>query len=175
MTFEIEGLDRLDNLLTRLKNYRSDLDSKKHELIKRLAEIGIDTADIHFREAQYDGENDVSMDTPRFTSNNRVVISARGRTVLFIEFGSGIHYQEQHPLADDLGMIRGEYGYGRGKNDTWTYIGDSPGTNGEVIKQTERGFVYKTHGNPPAKAMYNATEAIQAQIIDIASEVFKFD
>ena len=93
----------------------------------------------------------------------------------FIEFGSGVHYVEQHPKASEMGAVRGGYGQNKGLKDTWAYYGD-PGTNGEPAKgkKGEKGLVF-THGNPPARAMYDAGKEMRERIAEIAREVFMND
>ncbi len=64
-------------------------------------------------------------------------VVAVGASVLFIEFGAGVTYPDNHPQAAELGMKRGEYGKGHGKQSSWGYYGD-PGTNG-VVKTKKDG------------------------------------
>ena len=58
-----------------------------------------------------------------------------------------------------------------------TYYGE-PGTNGRVVRtQQKEGEeavdVIRTHGNPPARAMYDAGKAMRERIVEIAREVYK--
>lgn len=156
----------------RLKKYRDGLAGKMHIFLERLAAVGISTAGVRFEHAQYDGVNDVTVDgAPEWLSDTRLAITARGQAVAFIEFGTGVHYVEEHPKAAELGLERGTYGQGKGSRDLWGYYGE-PGTNGKVIRTTERGQVVLTHGNPPARAMYEAGRDMRARISEIAAEVF---
>ncbi len=170
MKIEIQNADRL---IKRLLVYKNSLESKCHRLLDALALIGINTADTEFRTAQYDGDNDVTVNNqPEWIGENKLFLTATGKTVTFIEFGTGVFYPQQHPKAAELGAIRGAYGQGKGSRDTWGYYG-SKGTNGKVIKETEKGTVVLTHGNPPARAMYSAGKDMREQIVKIAREVFK--
>lgn len=172
MKIRVTGADRI---IAKLKAYRMAINDKQHRLLERLAGIGIDVADAKFSTAQYDGENDVVVGSvPEWVGDNKLFITATGQSVTFIEFGTGVHYAEQHPKAMALGFIRGAYGQGKGSQNTWGYYG-SPGTNGKMIKETDKGSVILTHGNPPARAMYDATKEMRNQIVDIAREVFGSD
>lgn len=165
----------VDTVISQLKRYRDNLNKKIHTLLERLADIGIDTADAAFKTAHYDGVNDVVVNAPEWISDTQLVISATGSSVTFIEFGSGVHYSEQHPKAAQVGAIRGEYGKGRGKRDTWGYYGD-PGTNGVINKTVAgKGNLVLTHGNPPSRALYNAGKDMRESIVKIATEVFRND
>ena len=71
-------------------------------------------------------------------------------------------------------MVRGEYGQGKGSQDSWGYYGN-PGTNGRVVKENGKGSLVITHGNPPARAMYDAGKEMREQVRAIAKEVFGND
>ena len=165
----------IDSLIGKLKAYRKSLEDKQHRLLEELAKIGIDVADARFQSAQYDGESDVVVNgVPEWVGDNKLFITATGHSITFIEFGTGVHYAEQHPKANALGFIRGAYGQGKGSRDTWGYYG-SPGTNGKVIKENAKGTLVLTQGNPPARAMYDSAKEMRNQIVDIAREVFSSD
>ena len=165
----------LDSLIGKLRTYQNSLEDKQHRLLEELAKIGIDVASVRFGSAQYDGDNDVVVNkSPEWVGDNKLFITATGQSVTFIEFGTGIHYTEQHPNATALGYVRGAYGQGKGSRDSWGYYG-SPGTNGKVIKESDKGTVILTHGNPPARAMYDSAKEMRNQILDIAREVFGSD
>ena len=162
----------VDTVIAQLKQYRDRLNERIHTMLEQVAAIGVDTADVAFKTAQYDGNNDVVVNAPEWISDTQLIISATGSSVTFIEFGTGVHYAEQHPKAAALGMNRGEYGQGKGKHDTWGYYGD-PGTDGRVVEG--RGGLVLTHGNPPARAMYDAGKEMRESIAEIAREVFAHD
>lgn len=169
MEIKVLGLDRL---MGKLRTYQKSLDSKQKRLLEELAQIGIDIASARFQTAQYDGGNDVVVNkSPEWANDHTLFLIATGDAVTFIEFGTGVHYAEQHPQAAALGAIRGAYGQGKGAQDRWSYYG-SPGTNGQIVTENEKGTVVLTHGNPPARAMYDATKEMRDQIEDVAREVF---
>ncbi|NMP36561.1 MAG: hypothetical protein GX051_00335 [Clostridiales bacterium] len=167
MSVTIKGLDSLTKRIERMTN---SLQSKIPIFLERLAQIGVATAAAKFSMAQYDGTNDVNV-TAHMEGANRIVITAAGEAVLFIEFGSGVIYTEQHPKASEMGAIRGGYGQGKGNQSAWGFYGEA-GTNGQFVKTTDKGDVYVTHGNPPARAMYEADKAIVASVLQIAKEIF---
>lgn len=170
-------LGDLGRAVDEVEQYKAQLREKCRVFLGRLSELGVQTADVRFRNAQYDGTNDVET-LAEWEGDNKVKVIARGRSVTFIEFGAGVYYSEAHPLADSKGAIRGEYGQGKGKHITWGYYGD-PGTNGRVATDKDghpivrdEGPVILTHGNPPARAMYEASKAMREEIKKIAKEVF---
>lgn len=168
MTFKIEGLS---SLIKKIDKIHIEIDRKKKEFLDKLAQVGVETASIIFKTAQYDGINDVEVNS-EWLDDSTIRVVAKGKSVTFIEFGTGITYTEQHPLAVDMGMIRGSYGKGRGKNPKWSYYGD-PGTHGEIVRVDNiKGNVVLTKGNPPAKALYQAGKDIRERILEVAKEVF---
>lgn len=172
MQIRVSGLD---DLISRLKKYRKTLEDKQHRLLEELAKIGIDVATVKFQTARYDGENDVIVNkSPEWIGDNKLFITATGNAVTFIEFGTGVHYAEQHPKGAALGAIRGTYGQGKGSRDSWGYYGN-PGTNGKVVKENDKGTVVLTHGNPPARAMYDSAKEMRSRILSVAKEVFSND
>ena len=161
----------IDAILRQLDNYVNSMQYKQHKVLQKLAEIGIDVATVRFGSAQYDGTNDVTVSQPIWDGDNKVLFSADGDTVAFIEFGTGVHYSEAHPKAVEFGAVRGTYGYGLGRFDSWRYEGD-PGTNGEVIQSGAHAGEVLTHGNPPARAMYEAGKEMRSRISEIIKEVY---
>lgn len=169
-------LGTLDKAVAELERYQKELDKKVRTLMERLAEIGIGEAEVRFGRAIYDGTNDVEVkDSPVWISDNKLVISASGKSITFIEFGAGVHYAtESHPKADEFGFARGGYGHHLGRLDSWRYKGD-PGTNGEVITEGKHKGEVKTHGNPANRVLYDSAKEMREQIQKIAEEVFGDD
>lgn len=168
VSISVRGADRA---AMRIRREWEELPKKCRELLSRLAAAGIDVASARFSAAQYDGLNDVVVRGPEWVGENRMRIAAVGRAVAFIEFGTGVHYAGSHPKAAEFGAVRGGYGYGFGRYDTWRYEGD-PGTNGEVIASGRHAGEVLTHGNPPARAMYETGKSIRDRVRQIAEEVF---
>ena len=156
-----------------LNKQKESIPDKRKEFFERLAEIGIETATLKFSESIYDGDNDVVV-KPYTWQGDKLIIEAEGKSVLFIEFGSGITYSSPaHPLAEDYGYDRGGYGYHLGEFGSWRYKGE-PGTNGIVIGAGKHKGEVFTAGNPANMAMYQAEQDMRQRIADIAREVFRF-
>lgn len=152
-----------DTVIKQLKSYRDGINGKLHTLMERLAAVGITKADMTFRTAEYDGDNDVEVTGPEWIGENVLQIVASGETVLFIEFGSGL-IGDGHPQAAD-------FGYGPGT------FSDNEALGGKGHWDDPKGWYYrhgeKSHGNPPARAMYEAGKEMRLRIREIAAEVFR--
>lgn len=163
----IPAYDSLIRKIEDLENWQSD---RAIVFADRLAQEGMEIASIKFSQAVYDGTNDVSVTVEPRGNNVRAVVATGGAT-LFIEFGTGVTYPDDHPEAGELGMKRGEYGQGHGKQHSWGYYGD-PGTNGVLKEKKNGGFVVITHGNPANMPMYETVKELQDRLMKIAKEVF---
>ena len=152
--------ESINSAIKEVQEYKAWVLRKESELRTKLAERGAEVARITFTGAKYDGDNDV---TVRVDSTGSVaVIYAEGSAVAFIEFGSGAKYGYGHPYA-------GEHGVGPG-----TY---SDGPEGKGHWKNPDGWYYehgkKSHGNPPAMAMFNAVQTMLGELTTIAREVFR--
>jgi len=150
----------INTAIQELERIKKNIRDKSAVLTRRLAEIGLEQAQILFTGAMYDGVNDVECEVVQ--TDNGYMVVAKGQAVCFIEFGSGVFYNgtDAYPgkrPPDVVGI--GQYGLGQGKKKGWVYR-DEAG---------ERQF---TRGNPPAAAMFNASERMRSQVTQICREVF---
>ena len=160
----------IDTLLREIESYTVWLKERSQVLLDRLAQAGFEVASARFAKAAYDGTNDASVSLETRSEGVRAVVAV-GASVLFIEFGTGVTYPDNHPQAAELSMKRGEYGKGHGKQSSWGYYGD-PGTNGVLKEKKNGGFVVITHGNPANMPMYETVKELQDRLTEIAKEVF---
>lgn len=160
----------IDTLLREIESYTVWLKERSQVLLDRLAQAGFEVASARFAKAVYDGTNDASVSMETRSEGVRAVVAV-GASVLFIEFGTGVTYPDNHPQAAELGMKRGEYGKGHGKQSSWGYYGD-PGTNGVVKMKKDGSTVVITHGNPANMPMYETVKELEAMLPDLVKEVF---
>lgn len=156
-----------DTLIRQIEAYRNSIEGRLERLLERLATIGATEARIRFTRAMYAGDNDVEV-TVEPVSKSCYQIVASGKAVLFIEFGTGVSNPE-HPQSGEFGFSHGTYGQGKGMNPNgWVYVGEQ-GNAGQTLREG----VYRTRGNPPARAMYDSAKEIQGEVLRIAREVFR--
>lgn len=160
----------IDTLLREIESYTVWLKERSQVLLDRLAQAGFEIASARFAKAAYDGTNDASVSMETRSEGVRAVVAV-GASVLFIEFGTGVTYPDNHPQAAELGMKRGEYGQGHGKQSSWGYYGD-PGTNGVVKMKKNGSTVVITHGNPANMPMYETVKELEAMLPELVKEVF---
>nr|DAR40326.1 MAG TPA: hypothetical protein [Caudoviricetes sp.] len=151
----------LTNAVRELKKYQKWVREKTDLLAEKLAVIGASEASIRFARAQYDGEKQAEISVEPIENGWKIV--ARGDSVFFIEFGAGVYFNgaEPYPEPRPEGVSNiGEYGQGKGKQNTWGYYGP----DGELVL---------THGTPAAMPMYHASREMEQEILRIAREVFR--
>ena len=147
-----------------IQEYKTTLKQKTQEFARALAQKGIDVATIRFANAQYAGDNDVTVEHDPVQTPNGFAIVAYGKAVAFIEFGAGVvHTAYGGELPDGVGE-HGTYGKGNGQHKRWYYYGES-GNAGTPVKQVDgKGQLNYTSGNEPAMAMWGAVEEMASQV-----------
>lgn len=147
-----------------IQEYKTTLNKKAQEFARALAQKGIDVATIRFANAQYAGDNDVTVELDPVQTSNGFAIVAHGKAVAFIEFGTGVsHSAYGGELPDGVGE-HGTYGKGNGQHKRWYYYGES-GNAGTPVKQVDgKGQLNYTSGNEPAMAMWGAVEEMASQV-----------
>ena len=147
-----------------IQEYKTTLSQKAQEFAKALAQKGIDVATVRFANAQYAGDNDVTVEHDPVQTPNGFAIVAHGKAVAFIEFGTGVmHSAYGGELPDGVGE-HGTYGKENGKHKRWYYYGES-GNAGTPVKEVDgKGQLNYTSGNDAAMAMWGAVEEMASQV-----------
>ena len=144
------GIKDLQNWL---REYDKFLQTKSEELCKRLADMGATKAEVNFLSAYYDGDEDHKIDViPQGDLCYKV--KASGKTVLFVEFGTGL-IGYGHPEVQNMGP--GTYpgkGHWHDPNGWWYAHGQH------------------SHGNPPNMPMYNTVKELEMELERVVKEVF---
>ena len=145
-----------------IQEYKTTLNKKAQEFAKALADKGLDVAKVRFANAQYAGSNDVSCHVEQ--NGAACSIIAEGKSVAFIEFGTGVmHSAYGGELPDGVGE-HGTYGKENGKRKRWYYYGES-GNAGTPVKEVDgKGQLNYTSGNDVAMAMWGAVEEMASQV-----------
>ena len=147
-----------------IQEYKTTLNKKAREFAKALARKGIDVATVRFANAQYAGDNDVTVEHDPVKTPNGFAIVAHGKAVAFIEFGTGVmHSAYGGELPNGVGE-HGTYGKENGKHKRWYYYGES-GNAGTPVKEVDgKGQLNYTSGNDAAMAMWGAVEEMASQV-----------
>ena len=145
-----------------IQEYKTTLNKKAQEFAKALADKGLDVAKVRFANAEYAGSNDVSCRVEQ--NGNICTIIAEGKSVAFIEFGTGAHHNGYGGQLPPGVGAHGSYGKGHGAQRRWYYYGEA-GNDGTPVKQVDgKGQLNYTSGNEPAMAMWGAVEEMASQV-----------
>lgn len=142
----------IEYLRARFDDAQKSLNQMTDELCRRLAEMGLEKARVHFFNVTYDGTNDVNVSMEK--RDGGYAVMANGQAVLFIEFGSGL-IGFGHPELHGMG----------------------PGTYpGKGHWNDPNGWYYahgkKSHGNPPNMPMYTTVKELEQEMERMVKEVF---
>lgn len=147
-----------------IQEYKTTLNKKAQEFAKALAQKGIDVATVRFANAQYAGDNDVTVEHDPVQTPNGFAIVAHGKAVAFIEFGTGVMHSAYGGELPDGVSEHGTYGKGNGQHKRWYYYGET-GNAGTPVKEVDgKGQLNYTSGNEPAMAMWGAVEEMASQV-----------
>ena len=147
--------------IKQLERYEKDFRKREEEFVRRLVEIGVSVAETGFSLADYDGENDVLIAETQ--NGPRAAVIAYGKTVGFIEFGTGVKFREYDSSTTEFTPPpHGSYGKGKGANPHGWYYTAQEGAHGR-----------HTYGNQPAEAMLTARDVMVERVVRVAKEVFK--
>lgn len=157
----VSGLERI---IKELEDYKQSLNDKITLLVEKLADIGIPVIETKIAQAQGDSDKSHSTEinvvsTPEST---RATLVLKGEDILFIEFPTGIYYNNgvNHPKAAEFGYGVGTYGKGRGLNPGyWWYKSDD-------------GKAHFSIGTECTMPMYSASLEIIRNIELVVNEVF---
>ena len=149
----------LEKSIKELEDYKKTFGLKVQKYVDKMVKLGEAEARANFNTAKYDGTEVVRVNSRAYKKMG--TITASGDSVLFLEFGTGITYPNDHPEP----II----GYHRG---SW-----SEGPQGKGHWKDPKGWFYthdkRSYGNPANKCMYNAKKKMEAQAFKVAKEVFK--
>jgi hypothetical protein len=145
-----------------IQEYKTTLNKKARALAFRLSWLGLEVAKVRFANAEYAGSNDVKCHINQ--KDKTCTIVAEGKSVAFIEFGTGAHHNGYGgELPPGVGA-HGSYGQGKGAGKRWYYYGD-PGNAGTYVDTVPgKGQLNYTSGNDAAMAMWGAVEEMASQV-----------
>ena len=150
----------LNRVLKDVEDRTQAIKDKTTEMVRQTTELGEKEASANFSRADYDGTNDVRVTSRVYKKTGTV--TAKGTKTLFIEFGTGIIFPNDHPEATGLNVEHGSWSEGPEGKGHWDDI------NGWFFKHGQHSY-----GNPANRCMYNAKKEVERNAQKIARRVFK--
>ena len=151
-----------DAAIKEIKAYKKWAKEKVNELCRRLAEIGLQVAQVYFVPGAWNGGDDVSLSVEQV--RNGFILKASGESVCFMEFGAGM----TAGLGYDTSVITPPVPI---EPKSWS---KTHGT-GEFANSKQGYWHYKKIRYSeivPQMGMYHATKEITERVEEIAQEVF---
>ena len=160
---DILSVNSIDAAIEALKKKKQDIDRGTRAFVEQMHAAGVDEAKQVYRDALVAGRRDVrikeSMNLHRLRDGYTARVRAIGKTVLMIEFGTGIRYQNAYQLRH--GYYAGQYGKGHGANPGgWFYKGRPGGNPPPDTRRTSDGRGSWTYGSPANRFMYFSRRAL---------------
>ena len=162
----------IQDTINHLQNYKNELQAKCDAFVARCASAGEEVALHAINESPIGNSITFKANTTSENMGCKAILFATGEvkkvdgrepfhTVLAVEFGAGIHYNNiPNPKANDFGFGVGTYpGQIHAFEDGWYYLG-------------EDNKWHYTHGVKATMPMYKASAEIIAKYKKIAKEVF---
>ena len=171
----------IDKAIKELEAYKKWLKDSSIQFVNELSKRGLDVSSAKFKDAHYAGTNDVDVKLES-RGDAHTAIVAIGTATLFIEFGTGITYPDNHPEKPAGIAARGTYDKGNGSRRTWGFYGEDKGDRGWYATTTVKGekspvekipHVVLTHGNEANQCMYKTKTELRDAIEEIARRCFK--
>lgn len=152
----------IEKAIKDIEKYENDIKDKTDSFVQRLVDIGIDVITTKMSSAYVDGPLDVNVNVIK-NGLGSITISVEGKTVLFIEFGTGINKSDSPEARANLieGNVlkHGEYGLKKGANPKGWYY-------------KYNNFTRKTYGIDALTPVYSSKKEMEQQVVKIAKEVF---
>ena len=150
----------VNKAIQELQDWKEWLLRKTEQLLKELANEGVQIASAHFASAVYDGYSDVTVRMEE-RDERTVAVVGIGKTVLMLEFGSGVKYSDNHPEEGAPNTRRGSWSEGEFGKGHWA---------------DPKGWFYahgmRSYGNPANKCMYRTKSDLANRFEQIARRVF---
>lgn len=167
ISFEL-STSSIDRAIKELKKYQESLNERIEEFVRVLANDGVVVARAQLGTLEGDS-SDASLGVQVNADGDivKAVIFLQGKDVLFVEFGSGIYYNNgnAHPMAAELG-----YGVG-------TYPSEHPPNRainpGYWWYKDQGGNLRLSLGTKGVRPIYEAAQNIRNTAIMKAISVFK--
>lgn len=160
------SVTEINRAIQEVEVYKKELNDKVQVFARRLSNLGLNTAKAIIQQHTSSGATigSLRVETDSLGQITRMRVVVESSSILFLEFGAGITYNQgnENPKA-------GELGYGVGTYPDQTHAYDPNGW----WYQDENGEWKHSYGTKAVMPMYNASLVMASQAVKIAKEVFK--
>ena len=166
INFTYDSPTSIDNAIRELRNYQNSLERKCEMLVDKLSEIGLVCVKAVLSKHRSGSGATIGSVRIEFSTQDGIKsanIIVESKAILFLEFGSGITYNqsESHPKASEMG-----YGVGTYPNQTHAFD-----ENGWWY-QDDNGEWKHSYGIKADMPMYKGAMEMYDKLLGVAKEVF---
>ena len=168
ITVNVFDKKSIKKAIKELEDYKKRLVEKQNELVKALAEHGVEVAKSTIIGLPYStGDLELSIFAVYNSKTNSAIIKADNEHAVFVEFGTGIG-KDSYPNPDLINEIGWDYFTGGEKG--WQFT-TKDGRDGWIIYANNNEY-YFTEGQQAKHFMDNAVNSIIEQYPQMAKKVF---
>lgn len=154
----------VENARKQIQDFKKNLLTKTEVFLDRLSQIGIEViqTNVALSTGADDKNVDITTDISRDGATTKMTMHISGKSLLFIEYGSGIRFNQGniHPWAH-------EHGYGVG-----TYPGQTHALDPNGWYYREGGVLHHSYGTEATMPVYKAYMEMIKRADEVAKEVF---
>lgn len=156
----------IQSLIKKLNTLQNDINDLPEKITKRVADEGLDTLNMYYATtSQTPNTTDIQTSVEKTKTGYK--ISARGRDVIYAEFGTGDEGQAS-PHPDKSKHNLNDYNSGkyiRNVNPNNTKLRELGITGGKYWTFVRDGILYYTQGIPAGLQMFNTAKDLRETII----------
>lgn len=162
ITFSALDLESIRSAAKQTRAVAAQMEEMATEICRRLAEIGVQVANIYYIPEGWSGNTDVTVTAEPIPNGYKVVAS--GKDVFFMEFGAGV-----------------TAGLGYDASEITPPVSIEPGSWSETHKRqySEKGYWYYKKqmfdGLAPQMGMYHGHKEVRQRVEEVVKEVFERD
>lgn len=166
INFTYDSPSSIDNAIKEIRDYQNSLERKCEILVDRISDIGLQCVKAVLSRHRSGSGATIGSARIEFSTQGSIKsasIVVESDAILFLEFGSGIKYNqsEAHPKASELG-----YGVGTYPNQTHAFD-----ENGWWY-QDDDGVWKHSYGIKADMPMYKGAMKMHNELVRVAKEVF---
>lgn len=162
------------DVITDINNFKVTTEVRVFNVLNEIGKYATQQMQSYFNSAEYAGYNDVkcSYDFTMGTKWKRVHIYANGKATLFIEFGTGVHFNHPRNYGGKVpkGVCKiGTYGLGLGSEHLWRYRYNGMNQGNGWLE--DNGKWVDTMGNKPNECVWKTIQDLQKYIPTLISQM----
>ncbi len=158
----------IEKLIKKLETLKKDLSNAPNEIAREAAYDARTFLDLEYADTPYN-ENIDNIETDVGATNKGWRVSAKGKDVIYAEFGTGdLGQQNPHPEKNEYPL--NDYNSGKTIRNANEYSAQHGITSGKYWTYKKNDTIYYTNGIPAGKQVFNTRNYILNEGLDKAAK-----